>query len=98
MNTLDYQIPVPPRGVLVVCCVFVLAGQPATAESAPGIRVESNQIVTTSAGTLGVRKVGADVPVVLRGVNFSGAEYACLEKHFFFGIIPKKIRQRLTQC
>ena len=39
--------------------------------SAPGIAVQGNQFVTTSAGTLGVKRVGANVPVVLRGVNIT---------------------------
>jgi len=48
---------------------------------APGIAVRGNELVTTSAGKLGVKYVRANVPVVLRGVNFSGAEYACLTEH-----------------
>jgi len=51
---------------------------------APGITVRANQFVTTSAGRLGVEHVGANVPVVLRGVNFSGAEYACLQERSFW--------------
>ena len=51
---------------------------------APGIAVRGNQLVTTSAGKLGVEHVRANVPVVLRGVNFSGAEYACLQEHSFW--------------
>lgn len=55
-----------------------------SASGAPGITVRGNQFVTTSAGKLGVERVRADVPVVLRGVNFSGAEYACLQEHSFW--------------
>jgi endoglucanase len=51
---------------------------------APGITVRGNEFVTTSAGKLGVERVRAHVPVVLRGVNFSGAEYACLQEHSFW--------------
>ncbi len=47
--------------------------------AAPGIAVQGNQFVTTSAGTLGVISVGANVPVVLRGVNITGSEYECLQ-------------------
>jgi endoglucanase len=64
--------------------ILALAKPPARAGAAPGIAVQGNQLVTTSAGTLGVQKVGAGVPVVLRGVNFSGGEYACLEKGSFW--------------
>jgi endoglucanase len=53
----------------------------ATATGAPGITVRGNEFVTTTAGRLGVQRVRAGVPVVLRGVNFSGAEYACLQQH-----------------
>ncbi len=51
---------------------------------APGLTVSGNQLVTTSAGELGVEHVRANVPVVLRGVNLSGAEYACLQEHSFW--------------
>jgi endoglucanase len=51
---------------------------------APGITVRGNQFVTTTPGKLGVEYVRANVPVVLRGVNFSGAEYACLQEHSFW--------------
>jgi hypothetical protein len=51
--------------------------------SAPGIKVQGNQLVTTSAGTLADTTVGSGVPVVLRGVNFSGSEYACLTGQFW---------------
>ena len=55
----------------------------APATAAPGVRVQGNQLVTTGAGTLGVQSVGAGAPVVLRGVNFSGSEYACLKGSFW---------------
>jgi endoglucanase len=55
-----------------------------TPSSAPGIAVRDNRLVTTSAGMLGVQRVRAGQPVVLRGVNFSGAEYACLQEHSFW--------------
>ena len=55
----------------------------APAAAAPGMKVQGNQLVTTSAGTLGVRSVGAGAPVVLRGVNFSGSEYACMKGSFW---------------
>jgi endoglucanase len=80
----NYQIPVLRCAVSLASCIFIIAGQSAYAGSAPGIRVQGNRIVTTSAGTLGVRNVRAGVPIVLRGVNLSGAEYACLEKHSFW--------------
>ena len=51
---------------------------------APGIAVRGNAFVTTTAGKLGVERVRANVPVVLRGVNLSGAEYACLQEHSFW--------------
>jgi endoglucanase len=57
---------------------------PLTRSSAPGIAVSGNRLVTTSAGTLGLQRVRAGQPVVLRGVNFSGAEYACLQEHSFW--------------
>jgi deazaflavin-dependent oxidoreductase (nitroreductase family) len=43
----------------------------------PGITVSGNQLVTTSTGTLEGHSYSAGAPVVLRGVNLSGAEYAC---------------------
>ena len=43
-----------------------------------------DQFVTTTAGKLGVERVQANVPVVLRGVNFSDAEYACLQERSFW--------------
>lgn len=54
------------------------------AMGAPGITVRGNTLVTTTAGKLGVRYVGANVAVVLRGVNLSGPEYACLQEHSFW--------------
>ena len=53
----------------------------ATATGAPGIAVRGNELITTTSGTLGAQHVGRGVPVVLRGVNLSGAEYACLQQH-----------------
>jgi endoglucanase len=55
---------------------------------APGITVVGNQTVTTSAGTLGTQSVGANVAVVLRGINFSGSEYACDSQSSFFDDPP----------
>ncbi|MGC1335310.1 MAG: hypothetical protein WA812_08015 [Candidatus Cybelea sp.] len=49
--------------------------------AAPGITVRSNRLVTTDAGNLGGVHVRAQDPVVLRGANFSGTEYACLQEH-----------------
>jgi endoglucanase len=54
------------------------------ASGAPGITVRGNEFVTLDGGTLGTQPVAAGVPVVLRGVNFSGAEYACLQEHAFW--------------
>ncbi len=55
----------------------ILTGvQPAHAQ-APGITVSGNQLVTTSTGTLEGHVYSAGASVVLRGVNLSGAEYAC---------------------
>ncbi|MBV8531997.1 MAG: cellulase family glycosylhydrolase [Candidatus Eremiobacteraeota bacterium] len=54
------------------------------AARAPSIAVRGNELVTTSAGTLGVARVRAGAAIVLRGVNFSGAEYACLQQHSFW--------------
>jgi hypothetical protein len=51
--------------------------------SAPGLKVQGNQLITITAGTLGVEPIPAGVPVVLRGVNFSGSEYACLGGSFW---------------
>jgi endoglucanase len=51
---------------------------------APGIAIRGNEFVTTSAGRLGIEYVRAHVPVVLRGVNLSGAEYACLQERSFW--------------
>jgi endoglucanase len=52
-------------------------------KAAPGIAVAGDQIVTTSAGRLGIHQVGAGQAIVLRGVNLSGAEYACLTGRFW---------------
>jgi endoglucanase len=51
---------------------------------APGITVRGNELETTGAGKLGVRYVPGHVHVVLRGVNLSGAEYACLQERSFW--------------
>jgi endoglucanase len=69
--------------VLLGAAVFAVGGQPPS-PAAPGITVQGNQLLTTNAGTLGVKTVAAGVPVVLRGVNFSGPEYACLEENSFW--------------
>jgi endoglucanase len=45
--------------------------------AAPTIKVVGNQIVTTSAGRLGVQQVASGQAITLRGVNLSGAEYSC---------------------
>jgi hypothetical protein len=78
-----------------VCAAFALPLLPALATAlprhataqfltrnsgAPGIAVRGNSLVTTGAGTLGVRRVRAGETVVLRGVNLSGAEYACISQ------------------
>jgi Cellulase (glycosyl hydrolase family 5) len=63
-------------GVLGLFLAFTQT--PAYGATAPGIKVAGNQIVTTSAGTLGVQSVAANTPVVLRGVNITGSEYECL--------------------
>jgi hypothetical protein len=60
-------------GLLIIILIGI---QPAQAQ-APGITVSGNQLVTTSTGTLEGHVYGAGAPVVLRGVNLSGAEYAC---------------------
>jgi hypothetical protein len=44
-----------------------------------------NQLLTTTAGTLGVQSVGANVPVV---INLSGSEYACDSQNSFFDDPP----------
>jgi hypothetical protein len=69
---------------IVLAGVMQSSGQThAPATGAPGVKVQGNQLVATSAGTLGVRSVGAGAPVVLRGVNFSGSESACLKGSFW---------------
>ena len=55
---------------------------------APGIKVVGNQIVTTSAGTLGVQSVTANQDVVLRGVNITGSEYECMAGDSVWDTIP----------
>src|SRR5207247_4571658 len=71
--------------VVVVIAGSVLVGTQlqALASAAPGIQVQGNLIVATSAGTLGVQSVSAGQAIVTRGVNFSGAEYACLTGNFW---------------
>jgi endoglucanase len=56
----------------------VTLNAPSGGTAAPGITVVGNQIVTTSAGTLGVTSVNSGQAVVLRGVNIQGQEYNCL--------------------
>jgi endoglucanase len=56
----------------------VTLNPPSGGTAAPGIAVVGNQIVTTSAGTLGVTSVNSGQAVVLRGVNIQGQEYNCL--------------------
>jgi hypothetical protein len=60
----------------------------AFAGAAPGIKVVGNQIVTTTAGTLGVQSVSANQAVVLRGVNITGSEYECLQGDSVWDTIP----------
>ena len=76
--------------VWFAAAVTVLGAAPSSAaqSSAPGIAIQGNQFVTTSAGTLGVRSVGANVAVVLRGVNLTGPEYECLEGDSVWDTIP----------
>jgi endoglucanase len=69
--------------VVVVGSLLVGTQLPALASAAPGIQVQGNLIVTTSAGTLGVQSVSSGQAIVTRGVNFSGAEYACLTGNFW---------------
>src|SRR5580698_8147273 len=84
------------HGPLAIVRAFTLAllfavGMTATGTaqaSAPGIAIRGNQFVTTSAGTLGVKSVGANVPVVLRGVNITGSEYECLQGDSVWDTIP----------
>jgi hypothetical protein len=56
--------------------VILMRIQPAQAQ-APGITVSGNQLATTSTGILEGHSYAAGTPVVLRGVNLSGTEYAC---------------------
>ena len=46
--------------------------------------MRGDQLVTTRAGMLGLQRVRAHEVVVLRGVNLSGAEYACTQEHAFW--------------
>ncbi len=68
--------------------ISLFLSETASAGAAPGIKVLGNQFVTTTAGTLGVENVSANQPVVLRGVNFSGSEYACDSESSFFDDPP----------
>jgi endoglucanase len=70
------------RFLMLLCGTVSLASISAPA-AAPGITVQGNQFVTTTSGTLGVQSVGAGVAVVLRGVNYSGSEYACQSGTFY---------------
>jgi hypothetical protein len=73
-------------GVLGLFIAFTY-GQ-AFAGAAPGIKVVGNQIVTTTAGTLGVQSVTANQDVVLRGVNITGSEYECMAGDSVWDTIP----------
>jgi Endoglucanase len=78
------SIPAPEISTsAVVGSVFVSGKLPAQAAAAPGIQVQGDLIVTTSSGTLGVQTVSSGQAIVTRGVNFSGAEYACLSGSFW---------------
>jgi len=75
--------------LVVASCGYTTLSSPSSLNDrpqtgAPGIAVRGNEFVTTTAGRLGVQYVRANVPVVLRGVNLSGAEYACLQEHSFW--------------
>ncbi|HXW89228.1 MAG TPA: glycoside hydrolase family 5 protein [Terriglobales bacterium] len=71
-------------GPVLVVAGILAVGRPLLLAAAPGITVAGNQLVTTSAGRLGGQMVAAGVPVVLRGVNFSGSEYGCLQQNSFW--------------
>jgi endoglucanase len=70
-------------GALAVVLLPAIHAQNRAPTSSPGLQVQGNQLVTTTAGVLGGRPVATGVPVVLRGVNFSGSEYACLGGTFW---------------
>lgn len=64
--------------IATLVSVLVIREAPAQAvTTAPSIEVVGNQIVTTSAGQLGVQQVVPGQAITLRGVNLSGAEYSC---------------------
>jgi len=67
---------------LAFCCAQAYAG------AAPGIAVQDNYFVTTTAGTLGVKSVAAGEQVVLRGVNITGTEYECLVGDHVYDTTP----------
>jgi hypothetical protein len=73
---------------LLALFLFLTGTPAALAGAAPGITVMGNQLLTTTAGILGVQSVGANVPVVLRGINLSGSEYACDSQNSFFDDPP----------
>jgi len=68
----------PGQWLGMLCVLLGFACAPAYAGTAPGIAVKGNQLVTTTAGTLGDQNVAANTPVVLRGINITGSEYECL--------------------
>ncbi len=55
---------------------------------APSIGVSGGVLVATTSGLLGRLHVVAGDPIVLRGVNLSGAEYACLQEGRFWDDPP----------
>ncbi len=63
---------------LGVLCGFLACAHSQVFAQAPGIATSGNTFVTTSSGTLGLHAVSANQKVVLRGVNETGSEYACL--------------------
>jgi aryl-phospho-beta-D-glucosidase BglC (GH1 family) len=78
-------------------CVFLAFGSAvflrfasvhAYRRATPGIAVQDNYFVTTSAGTLGVRPVAAGEQVVLRGGHITGTEYECLVGDYVYDTIP----------
>jgi endoglucanase len=76
----------PCFGALLLFLVF--ADALAYAERAPGVAVQDNYFVTTTAGVLGVKRVAAGEEVVLRGVNITGTEYECLVGDYVYDTIP----------
>jgi hypothetical protein len=77
-----------PRSKLAALCLFLFFALVQAHAGAPGIKVVGNQIVTTSAGTLGVQTVSANQDVVLRGLNMTGSEYECLVGDSVWDTIP----------